>query len=80
MGHVLRTCRIAMELAERLHLKSEQRLDVYFTSLLVHAGCTAGAPEVAAFLASDELKAQKDFCLCDPSNMRQLLGWLAQRR
>jgi len=76
MGHVLRTCRIAMALAERLRLNDEQRRDVYFTSLLVHAGCTAGAPEFAAFLASDELKAQKDFCLCDPSNMQQLLGWL----
>jgi len=76
MGHVLRTCRISVELAERLGLSAQQRRDVYYTALLVHAGCTAGAPEFAAFLASDELKAQKDFCLCDPSNMSQLLGWL----
>jgi HD-GYP domain-containing protein (c-di-GMP phosphodiesterase class II)/DNA-binding CsgD family transcriptional regulator len=43
---------------------------------LVHAGCTAGASEFAAFLASDELSAQKDFCLCDPNNLGQLFGWL----
>jgi HD-GYP domain-containing protein (c-di-GMP phosphodiesterase class II)/DNA-binding CsgD family transcriptional regulator len=76
MGHVLRTCQIALVLSERLGLTTEQRRDVYYTALLVHAGCTAGAPEFAAFLASDELKAQKDFCLCDPSNMSDLLGWL----
>jgi HD-GYP domain-containing protein (c-di-GMP phosphodiesterase class II) len=76
MGHVLRTCRIAMAVAERLRLPTDQRRDIYFTSLLLHAGCTAGAPEFAAFLASDELQAQKDFCLCDSSNMKDLLGWL----
>jgi HD-GYP domain-containing protein (c-di-GMP phosphodiesterase class II) len=76
MGHVLRTTRIAMALADRLGIPSAQLPDVYFTALLVHAGCTAGAAESAAFLASDELSAQKDFCLCDPSNMGQLFGWM----
>ena len=65
-----------MALAERLRVPSGQLPDVYFTALLVHAGCTAGAAECAAFLASDELSAQKDFCLCDPSNMGQLFGWM----
>ena len=76
MGHVLRTTRIAMALADRLGVPSSQLTHVYFTSLLVHAGCTAGAAEFAAFLASDELSAQKDFCLCDPNNLGQLFGWL----
>ena len=76
MGHVLRTTRIAMALADRLRVPSAQLPDVYFTALLVHAGCTAGAAECAAFLASDELSAQKDFCLCDPNNMGQLFGWM----
>jgi HD-GYP domain-containing protein (c-di-GMP phosphodiesterase class II)/DNA-binding CsgD family transcriptional regulator len=76
MGHVLRTTRIAMALAERLGVPSSQFPDVYFTSLLVHAGCTAGTADFAAFLASDELSAQKDFCLCDPNNFGQLFGWM----
>jgi HD-GYP domain-containing protein (c-di-GMP phosphodiesterase class II)/DNA-binding CsgD family transcriptional regulator len=76
MGHVLRTTRIAMALAERLGVPPAQLPDVYFTALLVHAGCTAGAAEFAAFLASDELSAQKDFCLCDPNNLGQLIGWM----
>ena len=53
MGHVLRTTRIAMALAGRLGVPSENLADVYFTSLLLHAGCTAGLAEFAAFLASD---------------------------
>lgn len=76
VGHVLRTCRIAMAVATRLNLPVSALADVYYTALLVHAGCTAGASEFAAFLASDELSAQKDFCLCDPDNLVQLLGWL----
>jgi len=76
MGHVLRTTRIAMALADHLRVPSAQLRDVYFTALLVHAGCTAGAAECAAFLASDELSAQKDFCLCDSNNMGQLFGWM----
>jgi HD-GYP domain-containing protein (c-di-GMP phosphodiesterase class II)/DNA-binding CsgD family transcriptional regulator len=76
MGHVLRTTGIAMALAERLRVPSARMSDVYYTSLLVHAGCTAGSAEFAAFLASDELSAQKDFCLCDPDNLGQLFGWM----
>ena len=76
MGHVLRTCRIAMAMGDKLGLGQDELGDVYYTSLLVHSGCTAGAPEFAAFLASDELRAQKDFCLCDPTSMTDLLGWL----
>jgi HD-GYP domain-containing protein (c-di-GMP phosphodiesterase class II) len=76
MGHVLRTTRIAMALADRLRVPADSLPSVYFTALLVHAGCTAGAAECAAFLASDELSAQKDFCLCDPNNMGQLFGWM----
>lgn len=76
MGHVLRTARVAMALADRLRVPTAQMADVYYTSLLMHAGCTAGSAEFAAFLASDDLSAQKDFCLCDPNNLGQLFGWL----
>jgi HD-GYP domain-containing protein (c-di-GMP phosphodiesterase class II)/DNA-binding CsgD family transcriptional regulator len=76
MGHVLRTTRIAMALADRLGVPSSQLDDVYFTALLLHASCTAGSADFAAFLASDEISAQHDFFLCDPNNQAQLFGWL----
>src|SRR5690349_19653755 len=78
MGHVLRTTRIAMALADRLKLTATETENVYFTALLVHAGCTAGAAECAGFLASDELSAQKDFCLCTPGSIPQMLGWMTR--
>src|SRR5262249_40853253 len=78
MGHVLRTTRIAMALADRLRVPPGKLADVYFTALLVHAGCTAGAADCAAFLASDELYAGKDACLCDPANMKQMMGWMGR--
>ena len=65
-----------MELAAELGLTADQRSDVYFTSLLVHTGCTAGSVHFAAALACDELKAQQDCCLCDPDNFKEMLGWM----
>jgi leucyl aminopeptidase len=75
-GHVLRTCAVAMHVADVMGLPPAERADVYFTALLVHAGCTAGSAQFAAFIASDELQAQRDLCLCDTDNTAQVLGWL----
>jgi hypothetical protein len=75
-GHVLRASVIAMRVAEELGLPAEQRSDVYFTSLLMHTGCTAGSAHFAAVLARDEVAAQKDFCLCDANNFTEVLGWM----
>src|SRR6476659_315725 len=68
-GHVEQVCWIGMRLADALDLPAADRVDVYFTTLLVHGGCTAGMAEFAAFIASDELTAQRDLCLCAPENL-----------
>src|SRR5262245_55752568 len=65
-----------MHLADQLGLDQTARADVYLTSLLFQGGCTAGVAELAAFIASDELAAQRDLCLCDPQNMVEILGWM----
>jgi len=75
-GHVERACYIGMRIADELRLSVEQRADVFFATLLVHAGCTAGNTELAAFLAADELAAQRELCLCDPRNMVECLAWM----
>ena len=41
-GHVEQVCWIGMRLADALDLPAADRVDVYFTTLLVHGGCTAG--------------------------------------
>ena len=65
-----------MELAAELRLPAELRSDIYYTSLLVHTGCTAGSAHFAAVLAHDEIAAQKDFCLCDSNNFTEVLAWM----
>lgn len=76
-GHVSRTAALAVATADRLGLDPAERSVVLQTSLLVHAGCTAGASEVSAALLCDELALMRDVCICDPSNeleaMRVLL-------
>ncbi len=75
-GHGMRLCIIAMRLAEELRLSSVERGDVFDVSLLVHGGCTAGSADLAAFVACDELAAQRDLCFCDPDNVAEVLGWM----
>ena len=41
--HVLRQCRIALGLAERLGLDEHERAAAYYVALLAWVGCTAGS-------------------------------------
>lgn len=75
-GHVFRTTILAMHVAQELGLDASSQADVFYTALLVQAGCTAGAPQLAAFIASDEMLAQRELCLCDPTNTMDLLRWM----
>jgi HD-GYP domain-containing protein (c-di-GMP phosphodiesterase class II) len=60
MEHVLRQCLIALRLADRLGLDDEQRVDVYYTALLVSVGCHTDAHEQAKWFGDDlALKATK---------------------
>jgi HD-GYP domain-containing protein (c-di-GMP phosphodiesterase class II) len=51
--HALRTCLIALQLADRLDLSATERRDVYHLSLLHSIGCTADSPEAAARYGDD---------------------------
>src|SRR3954451_6316879 len=60
MEHVLRQCRIALGLAERLGLDDDERSVVYYTALLVNVGCHTDAPEQAKWFGDDiALKGDK---------------------
>jgi HD-GYP domain-containing protein (c-di-GMP phosphodiesterase class II) len=60
MEHVLRQCRIALRLADRLGLDEESRATVYYTALLVNVGCHSDAHEQAKWFGDDiALKAGK---------------------
>jgi len=75
-GQIDAVCIAGMHIADQMALDEAARVDVYLTSLLFQGGCTAGVAELAAFIASDELAAQRDLCLCDPQNTVELLGWM----
>jgi HD-GYP domain-containing protein (c-di-GMP phosphodiesterase class II) len=75
-GQIDAVCVIGMHIADQMALSESARADVYLTTLLFQGGCTAGVAELAAFIASDELAAQRDLCLCDPQNTVEILGWM----
>lgn len=59
MGHSLRSCLIAMELAERLDLPIQLRRDLYYASLLKDAGCSSNASAVFSMFGADDIKAKR---------------------
>ncbi len=76
VDHVLRACCIGMHIAQEMGLPAIQRAELYYTQLLMHAGCTADAADYAALLMGDELTARADFALTDPTSLPDMLGWL----
>ena len=60
MEHVLRQCRIALRLGERMGLDADERSVLYYTALLVGVGCHTDAHEQAKWFGDDlALKAGK---------------------
>lgn len=51
--HVLRQCRIALGLAERMGLSPAERAAIYHVALLAWVGCTADSHELAAQFGDD---------------------------
>lgn len=54
--HGLRTCLVAMRLADALGLDPASRDEVFYVSLLRFLGCTADAAELAAMAGGDEIR------------------------
>jgi HD-GYP domain-containing protein (c-di-GMP phosphodiesterase class II) len=79
MEHVLRQCRIALQMCELLGLGDEERVAVYYTALLVNVGCHTDAHEQTYWCGDDiALKATKyehePFSLGDIAATLRLLG------
>ena len=79
MEHVLRQCRIALQLCESLGLDEHERAAVYYAALLVNVGCHTDAHEQARWFGDDiAMKATKydhePFSARDMVAMLRLLG------
>lgn len=59
LEQALRTCLIAIELAERMRLGAEEISDVFYVALLRFLGCTADAHLDAVWAGGDEINARR---------------------
>jgi putative nucleotidyltransferase with HDIG domain len=66
--HAMRTCYVAMRLADALHLSDGERLDIFYASLLKDAGSTANAAATARVLGTSDLDHKRDLALVDEHN------------
>ena len=77
-GHGVRATYIGMHLADELGLPAEQRVDLFYSELLMDAGCTAWASQMATAILGDDTAARRDmFFFRDPNDPRDMLKWLA---
>jgi HD-GYP domain-containing protein (c-di-GMP phosphodiesterase class II) len=75
--HVLRQCRIALGLAERLGLDEHERAAAYYVALLAWVGCTADAHELAA-LFGDDIALRADSYELDLAGL-SMMGFMLRR-
>jgi len=74
--HVLRTCLLALRLADRLELPDEDREILYWVAQLRFVGCTGHAHEVSQ-LVGDEVAARADSLTLDTGSPAAVFRWVA---
>jgi HD-GYP domain-containing protein (c-di-GMP phosphodiesterase class II)/DNA-binding CsgD family transcriptional regulator len=78
-GHAARSCYLGMAIADQLNLSLEEKATVYYSELLMDAGCTSWAGYVATAIMGDEVGARRAFYFYqDARNPLDVLGWLQQ--
>src|SRR5919108_4001133 len=75
--HVLRQCRIALGLGERLGVDDADRAAVYYVAMLAWVGCTADSHELAAQFG-DEIEFRADAHQVDLAGL-PLMGFILRR-
>ena len=78
-GHAARSCYLGMAMADRLKLSPEEKATVYYSELLMDAGCTSWAGYVATAIMGNETAARRDFYFYrNTRNPFDVLGWLQE--
>jgi putative nucleotidyltransferase with HDIG domain len=72
-GHALRTCFLAMRLADSLQLPHRSRSDVFYVALLKDAGSATNASALAALLGTSDIEQKRQLFLADAD--RPLAGF-----
>lgn len=71
LEQALRVTYLAGQLARRSGLGDEELANVLYVSLLQNVGCAAGAHDLAAYTAADELAVKASLSLIDPDDRGQ---------
>ncbi|HET7034982.1 MAG TPA: HD domain-containing phosphohydrolase [Thermomicrobiaceae bacterium] len=75
--HAARSCVIATEIGRQLGLSAETQGELYYTALLLDAGCTAFASAFSSYLMGDELVARQQlFFHRDTHDPLEVFDWL----
>ncbi len=65
VGHSVRSCLLAMRIAEEIGLSRALRGDLFYATLLKDAGCSTNASKMYHALGSDDIKAKREVKLTD---------------
>jgi HD-GYP domain-containing protein (c-di-GMP phosphodiesterase class II) len=76
MGHAVRACTLGMAMAAELHLSTGDQVELYYSFLLMHSGCTALSLGLAPTIQGDELTAIGEITLQDDTNPLVMLDWM----
>jgi HD-GYP domain-containing protein (c-di-GMP phosphodiesterase class II) len=75
----LRSCYLAVRMAETMGLTQEECAAAYYAALLKDAGCTSWTTELAAAWHTDEIVARRElFIFGNPNNMGAFAAWMRQ--
>lgn len=78
-GHALRTAKLALRLAEELHLSDAEKEDLYFAAVLKDSGCSNNAVRIQKMFGGDEFLAKQKVKLVDwTSNLESIKFAIAQ--
>ena len=69
----VRSCLLATGLARRMNIDERDVSDIYYTTLLWHAGCTAYAHETASLLGGDDIAIRAGGATVDFTSRREAL-------
>ncbi len=65
VGHSVRSCLLAMRVAEEIGLSKVLRGDLFYATLLKDAGCSTNASKMFHALGSDDIRAKREVKLTD---------------
>ncbi len=71
-GHTLRSCMIAMRIADTIGINSDDRTALYYAMLLKDAGCSSNAARITALFGADDHRVKPRMKIVDANHRLRL--------